>query len=212
MIQTYRKLVNTPLLIVLANIAMVGCGQNPNALQEELNKVNALQSQQKFAEAQHSLEKLVADYPEDPRPHAWLGYLALGQQQRDIAKTHLQKAAELNSKDAEVWASLTKFHVEEGNLPEAAATATKWTHTQPDSVEALTLSASIASQMGRGYQAFEALQSLAQKMPDDIEIQKQFAQSALAVGRLKEAQQTYTAILAKNAEDATAPSWHRCSK
>lgn len=93
-----RKITNAPILLVCALLFAVACA--PKHTVTPLEKGIQLFENESYDEAKTEFEALVAKEPADPTAAAYLGRIALGNEETDTAIEWLEKAVTLNEANA----------------------------------------------------------------------------------------------------------------
>jgi tetratricopeptide (TPR) repeat protein len=130
------------------------------------------------------LDSLVKQRPKDPRPHLWLGRLALKRGQEGVAASHFQQAVALAPKEASYAEALAALQAETDEW--AAAFKTLAPHRKKLSPDGLAIYIDALLRTGRPADAVEECERLHAQRPDAKSLSR-WAQALTAAGQAQKA-------------------------
>ncbi len=126
-----------------------------------------LNYQQRFKEATAAAETAISLAPDDAFSHYILSYILCERQELELAEKSVREAIRLNCYQASYFALLSRCKYNQRLWQDALGTAQNGLAIDPENVECLNYRALSLSQLGKGDQAAEAVESAIAQAPLD---------------------------------------------
>lgn len=126
-----------------------------------------LNYQQRFKEATAAAETAISLAPDDAFSHYILSYILCERQELELAEKSVREAIRLNCYQASYFALLSRCKYNQRLWQDAQCAAENGLAIDPENVECLNYRALSLSQLGKGDQAVEAVESAIAQAPLD---------------------------------------------
>jgi len=178
--------------------------EHPDDLRAQLQWGETLVKAKRLAEAVPILTHAQEIAPNDARPYAWLGIVALSGQRPDEARNLLHEALQRDPSNTTAIRALANLDAQERHLQPAIQGFERLTQLLPNDADAWQRLGLLLIGAGENYRSLDALAHAASLDPNDLLTQGALGNMALQAGRLDQANQAYRIVLAREPNDPQA--------
>jgi tetratricopeptide (TPR) repeat protein len=142
--------------------------------------------------------------PNDARPYAWLGVIAIAVHRSEDARKQLNQALKLDSSNVTAIRALANLDAQEHHLRPAMQGFERLTQLLPKDADAWQRLGMVLMGVGENYRSLDALTRAATLDPNDLLTQTALGNMSLQAGRLDQAEHAFEVVLAKRPDNPQA--------
>lgn len=176
----------------------------PDNLQAQLDWGDLLAKNGRLQDAVPIFAHAARIAPQDARPYAWLGILAVQDHHPDIARVNFEQSVKIDPSQAEVWHALGELQAGAHSDHRAIDAYEHAVHLSPKDEIAWRQLGVLSIKIDQRARGHEALLQAVRLKPDDLTAQMDLGAADLTSGLLPEARQAFDTVLAHRPDDPEA--------
>lgn len=177
---------------------------NPDDMQAQMRWGETLVQAKRLEEARSVLDRVRAVKPNDARPYAWLGVVAISERRPDEARQLLGQSLQLDASNLTAIRALANLDAQEHHLRPAIQGFERLVQLRPNDADAWQRLGLLLIGAGENYRSLDALSRSAALDPNDLLTQGALGNMALQAGRFDQAERAYRAVLARTPSNPQA--------